>query len=61
MKHDNNGSVIRYKACLVAKGYAHTYGIDYEEKFASFAKMATLRAVIAMAARLKAGICIRWM
>ncbi|MCO5580000.1 hypothetical protein L7F22_033866 [Adiantum nelumboides] len=38
-----------YKAKLVAKGYAQTYGIDYEETFALVAKMATVRAVIAMA------------
>ncbi|MCO5559828.1 hypothetical protein L7F22_013432 [Adiantum nelumboides] len=50
IKHNSDGSVSRYKARLVAKGYAQTYGIDYEEIFAPIAKMATIRAIIAVAA-----------
>jgi hypothetical protein len=31
IKHNGDGSMNRYKARLVTKGYAQTYGIDYDE------------------------------
>jgi len=49
VKHNVNGSMSRYKAKLVAKGYAQTYGIDYEETYNLVAKMITVRIIIAMA------------
>ncbi len=49
VKHNVNGSVIRYKTRLVAKGYAQTYGIDYEETYSPIAKMTTVRAIITIA------------
>ncbi|MCO5581101.1 hypothetical protein L7F22_034977 [Adiantum nelumboides] len=50
VKHDSDGSVSSYKARLVAKGYAQTHGIGYEKTFSSMAKMAIVRAIIAVAA-----------
>jgi len=41
--------VDKYKATLVAKGFKHKEGIDYQETFAPVAKMITIRVVIALA------------
>jgi hypothetical protein len=49
VKHNVDGSVNRYNARLVAKGYAQTYGIDYEETYSLVAKMTTIRVIIVMA------------
>nr|GEU51129.1 retrovirus-related Pol polyprotein from transposon TNT 1-94 [Tanacetum cinerariifolium] len=38
-KKDEDRTVIRNKARLVAKGYAHDEGIDFEESFASVARL----------------------
>jgi hypothetical protein len=50
IKHNANGSVSIYKTKLVTKGYAQTYGIDYEETYSLVAKMTTVRTIIAMVA-----------
>ncbi|WVZ82885.1 hypothetical protein U9M48_030093 [Paspalum notatum var. saurae] len=49
-KQNPEGKVERYKARLVARGYSQTYGIDYDETFASVAKMSTVRMLISCAA-----------
>jgi hypothetical protein len=55
-----NGSVSKYKARLVAKSYAQTYGIDYEETYSPIAKMTIVRAIIAMTTT-KRWSYIKWM
>nr|GEU97809.1 retrovirus-related Pol polyprotein from transposon TNT 1-94 [Tanacetum cinerariifolium] len=45
--------VEKYKARLVAKGYKQKHGIDYEEVFASVARLETIRMIIAIAAQHK--------
>ena len=44
-----DGSVERYKARLVVKGFAQKYGIDYEETFALFARLTSVKSLLAVA------------
>ena len=38
VKYKSDGSLDKYKDCLVAKEYAQDEGVDYEETFAPTAK-----------------------
>lgn len=50
MKVNSYGNLDRYKARLVAQGYKQEYGIDYDETFASVAKMTSVRILLGVAA-----------
>jgi len=45
-----NGTLERLKARLAIWGFTQQYGIDYQEIFSLVLKMATIRAIIALAA-----------
>ncbi|GKF78870.1 retrovirus-related pol polyprotein from transposon TNT 1-94 [Tanacetum coccineum] len=49
VKLDELGVVLKNKACLVARGYCHEEGIDFEESFAPVGRLEAIRIFIAFA------------
>ena len=49
VKVNSDGSIGRLKACLVAKGYAQTYGVDYFDTFSPVTNLNSIRLFISMA------------
>ena len=57
VKRKADGTIDRYKARQVAKGFRQRYGIDYEDTFSSVVKIATVRLVLSLA--VSRGWCLR--
>jgi hypothetical protein len=51
IKKDAKGYLVKHKARLVAKGYVQEQGVDFEEVFASIARMESVRLLMALAAQ----------
>jgi hypothetical protein len=53
IKHVADGSIEKYKARFVARGFSQKEGIDYEETFTPVARYTSIRTIIALAAKMK--------
>ena len=53
IKHTADGSIEKYKARFVARGFSQKEGIDYEETFAPIARYTSIRTIVELATKMK--------
>ena len=52
IKYAADGSIEKYKARFVARGFSQVEGVDYDETFAPIARFSSIRAVISIVAQM---------
>ena len=50
IKHAADGSIEKFKACFVARGFSQVEGVDYDETFAPVTRFFLIKAVISVVA-----------
>ena len=60
VKQDVDGSVEKYKAIFVSRGFSQIEGIDYDETFAPVARYSSIRSILSLSAQ-TVGAFIKWM
>ena len=53
IKHAGDGSIEKYKAIFVARGFSQKEGIYYEETFSLVARYTSIRTIMALASIMK--------
>ena len=53
VKQAADGSVEKYKARFVARGFSQVEGIDYEETFAPVARYSLIKSILALSAQMR--------
>ena len=53
IKHVANGSIEKYKARYVTRGFSQKEGTDYEETFAPISRYTSIRSVLSLAVVMK--------
>ena len=52
VKHATDGSIEKFKARFVARGFSQVEGVDYEDTFALVARYTSIRSIISIAAEM---------
>ena len=59
VKYKSDGSVDRYKARLVARGFTQVYGVDYAETFSPVARFNSIRVILSLVVNQSWQLCQR--